>query len=345
MYFTAASILYAYTASISSVLGVAGPSKDDGIPTDQQVLTQGLAGDTNRLYLPITLLPTSTNGIVGNVKGTRAGGTAQGHRTPAINIDSIQKAYILQGTEGDAWNVIYTGDDYSNDSFTAYEVGTVNGEYGIYFAQGETIRFLPLAEGIFNPNRTPERTYVAGKWKYLTHSIYNAEDISINKSLTDLFVECEVPQDTELCVSLILNEDPSTEIMVAHIEPQFAGIKHIELPNPIMPTGIKFDAFQIKVGLRSKIETVTPTLRGVEVSFRRTLPSGEQFNVGFPIIDQNQNITLDAELREIRNSVQKVKLEIAKEVFWVYLTHFNALSAPDAGTKKVTSIQATFTEG
>ena len=354
VYFTAASILYAYTASISSVLGVAGPSKDDGIPTDQQVLTQGLAGDTNRLYLPITLLPTSTEGIVVNLRASRGAGTPQGHRTPAINIDSVQKAYILQGTEGDAWNVIYVGNDYSNDAFTAYEVGTVNGEYGICFAQGETIRFLPLASGIFNPNRTPERTYITDSWKRLDHSIYNAEDISIEKSLTDLFVECDVPIGTELCVSVILDEDPSTEIVIAHwhdgatdadLRPPFNGIKRVQLPSEVMPTGIKFDSFQIVVQMYSTDDKVTPTLRGVEASFRRTLPAGEQFNVGFPIIDQNQNINLDAELRDVRDNVKKVKLEIAKEVFWVYLTHFNALSAPDAGTKKVTSIQATFTEG
>ena len=279
-----------------------------------------------------------------NVAGTRAAGRPMGHRTPAINIDSIQKAYILQGTEGDAWNVIYVGDDYSNDDFTAYEVGTVNGKYGIYFAQGETIRFLPLARGIFNPNRTPERAYVAGKWKYLTHSIYNAEDISINKSLTDLFVECDVPHDTELCVSLILDEDPSTEVMVAHIEPQFAGIKHVELPNSIMPVGIKFDAFQIKVGLKSKIETATPTLRGVEVSFRRTLPPGEQFSVNFPVIDQNQNNHLREILQQVYSKVMKSELIIAGESHWVYLTYFNAIGNPDADTEQTRTIQATFQE-
>ena len=58
LYFTSESILYAYTASVNSILGVAGPSKDDGLPFDQSVKTQGLTGDTNRLYLPITLLPT-----------------------------------------------------------------------------------------------------------------------------------------------------------------------------------------------------------------------------------------------------------------------------------------------
>ena len=354
LYFTSDSILYAYTASISAILGVAGPSKDDGLPFDQEVRTRGLAGDTNRLYLPITLLPTSTNGFVGNVTGSRAAGGAQGHRTPAINIDSIQKAYILQGTEGDAWNAIYTGDDYSNDDFTAYEVGTVSGQYGIYFAQGSAIRFLPLASGIFNPNRTPDRSYVADRWKKLEHSIYNSEDISIDKSMTDLFVECDVPIGTELCVSVILDETPSTERVIAHwhpgatdkdLIPPFNGIKRVQLPFPSMPEGIKFDSFQIIVQMRTDDESVTPSLRGVETSFRRILPPGEQFNVSFPIVDQNQNINLDAELRDAYKKVKKVKLQIAKEVFWVYLTHYNSLGAPDAGTKKTTSIQATFTEG
>ena len=344
LYFTADNILYAYTAAISAILGVAGPSKDDGLPFDNEVRVQGLAGDTNRLYLPITLRPIGSPGVVGKLSASRAAGRPMGHRTPVIQAGTVQRSYILQGTEGDAWNVIYTGDDFSNDDFTAYEVGTVNGKYGIYFAQGGSIRYLPLASGIFNPNRTPERKYVAGKWKHLSHSIYNAEDISIGKSLTDLFVECEVPQDTELCVSLILDEDPSTEKVLAHIEPEFAGIKHIELPIPSRPVGIKFDSFQIKVGLRSKVDTATPTLRGVEVSFRRTLPPGEQFSVRFPVSDQNQNAQLDADLRDVYREVKKSKLEVAGKVHWVYLTHFYTLGAPDTGTEKTIEIQANFQE-
>ena len=336
--------MYNYSASINAVIAISGPSKDDGLPFDNPVNIQAIEGDINRLYLPIVLSGIDTPGTLVN-HGSRPAGQSMGHRTPAFKEDAKQRAFILQGTEGDAWNVIYSGDFFSNKNFTGFDVGTVNDKYGIYFAQEDEIRFLPLHSGIFNANKAPDRAYVKDEWVSLKHSTFNAEDISVDKSLTDIFVECDLPDGTELSVCVIFDNDPSNCQQFVNIAGPFTGRAHVELPNPIMPIGREFDSFQLVVYLRTDDELVTPTLRGLEVSFRRTLPSALQFTVLFPINEKNPNIGLIEALRDVYKRRVKSALKLGDKTYWVYLTNFSTQGAPEVDIDKVREITATFQEG
>jgi hypothetical protein len=237
-----------------------GPDRDDGLPSDKRGTIVQLLKTTNELVAIFDA--TTAPGSLSNYFSGNAMNAAD------VIGEDVGFSHIL-GWNGEGWEAKWLGGASAQAISYAY-VSNAYSTYRLWWGHNQRVNYMALPRDIVNPNEITTFAYAASA----DHETpwFNADQLEVDKLITELKVECAGMTSTETAtISYGLNYAAGYTALGSIT---VNGITTYQFPNSTTPIGTTFRAIRFKVALaRGSTTTLTPDVLSMTMTYRKKLPA------------------------------------------------------------------------
>ena len=261
LYLPAGLSIYKFAnGSNTAVVSLAGPDRDDGLPSDRRGTIDRLVGSQNELLAVIGIPINQT------VQGLFDGSGLGTHISAVIADPNPRQASIL-GFNEIGWRVRWASTETAKDVTYAH-VSSAYSEYRIWWAHDVRVLYMDLPRDITNPSHAPDAPFETSS----THETpwYSMGQTEVTKLACSIIAETEGMSSTEtITIGYALDYVESyTSLTTITAD----GKTEYVLPNTTTPEGVAFRSIKFKVTfVRGTNNKISPDLTSLTLCWRKKL--------------------------------------------------------------------------